>query len=166
MDESPRFILPSADSISIDEEETFVTNLAALEYLGNIVHNFHIEGVDENLFLISNENELILKNISDFESKSNYTINLVAVDSDGNSVTKPLLIEVRDGNIFLLFLISFVLQAKISKHQNSFWSILLLNNVNVCLNTTVTIVNYLRSTNIIWYKIVILDSKRKQNTLF
>ena len=142
MDESPRFILPSADSISIDEEETFVTNLTASDHLGNTVHDFRVEGVDKKLFLISNDNELILKNISDFESKSNYIIDLVAIDSYGNNVTKALLIAVRDGNIFFYFTQLFLFfgnhpasfALKNFKKAKTFFCSILLKNVNFDTN--------------------------------
>ena len=71
-----------------------------LDFEGNLIPNFEISGLHENLFLINDENQLILKNPSDYEEQISYKIEVIAIDENGNSITKSFTIEIQDSNSF------------------------------------------------------------------
>ena len=96
--EIPNFVIPTEENIFIAEPEVNITQLIAVDFNGNSISNFEITGIDKNLFMINHENYLLLKNPSNYETKSSYEIKIVAIAENGNSIDISINIQVQDGN--------------------------------------------------------------------
>ena len=101
VDESPIFITPQQNELSITEGNTEVVSLVATDFHGNEIHSFLLSGADEDFFMIENKN-LKFKNPVDFEIQSTYSVNVIALDELGNSETKSLTITMVKRSLFSL----------------------------------------------------------------
>ena len=77
--------------ISIDEPDFIISQLEAKDWNGNLIDDFTVTGNDGSLFSISNENILILNSPSNYEIKNNYSLDIIATDTAGNSALKNLI---------------------------------------------------------------------------
>ena len=84
VDESPGFISPIANEISVKDFD------------GNEIGSFILSGADKDFFMIENGN-LKFKNPVDFETQSTYSLHIIALDKLRNSEIKSLTITIHDG---------------------------------------------------------------------
>ena len=103
VDESPVFVTPKQNEISVAEGNVEVVSLNAIDFHGNEIHSFLLSGSDKDFFIIENKN-LQFKNLIDFENDQiNYSVDVVALDDFGNSETKSLKITINAGKKLCFF---------------------------------------------------------------
>jgi hypothetical protein len=100
VDETPIFVSPISNNISVVEGGQFVVDLMATDFHGNSIDSFFITGVDKDDFSIINDERLILNTPANFETKSSYYINLNVNDEFGNLAILDLSIGVDNGKIY------------------------------------------------------------------
>jgi hypothetical protein len=105
----PIFTYPIENVIYLQEPESFVTQLVAVDFRGIEINAFLISGIDANQFTIIHGKQSILKSPSNFETNSLYNVNVVAFDLNGNSSIKSLVIHITTNGttFFLLFLLCY-----------------------------------------------------------
>ena len=75
----------------------------ATDVHGNEINFFLLSGTDKDFFMIENKN-LQFKNPIDFENDQiNYSVDVIALDEFGNSITKSLTITITNGKKLFLF---------------------------------------------------------------
>ena len=87
-------IIIGAETISVDENQDPSTILET--YSASEAVTWLVEGADSASFSISSSGELRLVTAADYETKSSYSIEIIATDAASNSTSYPVLIQIVD----------------------------------------------------------------------
>ena len=93
----PVFVAPVKNYMIIEEGQTVVSDVLALDVEGKKIESYSIEGFDSRHMFINDNNELELIKTADYDRQNKFTSIIVAKTKDGCQAQFDVIIEVACG---------------------------------------------------------------------